>query len=149
MCHLCVCIRRLKWHVDRIFCFVVIFLHFSSCFFTFLHVSSFLLHFSSLFFMFLHFSSFFFAFLHFSSLFNIVETNEEKWLQNQDFFPCAICVCVSGVSDGMWIEIFVLESVILHFFSLFSSCFFIFLQFSSFSSFFFKFFIFLPVSLFF
>ena len=32
----------------------------------------------------------------------------EERLQNQDFFPCAICVCVSGISDGMWIEIFLL-----------------------------------------
>ena len=62
---------------------------------------------------------------------------------------CAICVCVcvSGVADGMWLEIYVLQSfffTFLHFFHYpfffsffftflyFSSCFFIFLHFSSF-----------------
>ena len=87
--------------------FFFTFLHFSAFFFTFpyfsllffifLHFSSFFfifLHFSSIFFLFLRFLLFFFTFLHFFQLFNIVEKNEEKWLQNQDFFPCAICVCV-------------------------------------------------------
>ena len=50
MCHLCVCvsvcIRRLRWHVDRHLCFVVTFLHLSPLFSTFLRFSHFL-HFSS------------------------------------------------------------------------------------------------------
>ena len=78
-----------SWFCSHVSSLFFIFLHFSLCFFiffTFLNVSSF----SSFFFM-------FFTFLHvssFSSFFNIVETNEEKLLQNQDFFPCAICVCI-------------------------------------------------------
>ena len=51
--------------------------------------------FSFIFFTFL----FFLHFLHFSLFFSTLQNcgekwkNAEKWLQNQDFFPCAICVC--------------------------------------------------------
>ena len=47
MCHLCVCIRHLRWHVDRHLCFVITFLHLSPLFSTLLRFSHFL-HFSSL-----------------------------------------------------------------------------------------------------
>ena len=58
-----------------------------------------MLHFSSLFFIFASFFFIFLHFLHFSTLWRKIKKSGEKWLQNQDFFPCAIWVCVYQASE--------------------------------------------------
>ena len=158
----CVCIRRLRWHVDRNLCFVVIFLHFSSLFFIFfmfLHFSLLFfifLIFSWLFLIFLHFSSFsslFFMFLHFSSFsslffnFSTFQHCGDKWrkLATKPRFlsMCHLCVCVC-IRRLRWHvdrnRCFVVHYSSFFFtFHYFSSIFFVFLRVCSFSSCFFFF----------